>query len=49
MYLIFSLGQLNYYEKGSLGCIGIEAVTLSPLSAMLSNSVEHTLHFSCLT
>lgn len=26
MYLIFSLGQINYYEKGSLGCTEIEAV-----------------------
>lgn len=48
MYLIFNLGQINYYKKGSLGCIGIEAVAPSPSSAMLCSSAEHILHLSCL-
>lgn len=42
-------GAKNYYEEGSLGSTGIEAVTPAPLSAVLCNRGEHTLHFSCLT
>lgn len=32
---MFSFGQINYYEKGSLGCSGTEAVTPLPLPAVL--------------